>query len=68
MSAPTLRLLRLPEVLGRVGLGRSAWYAAIAARQAPKPCHLGRCAAWPEHEIDIWIAERIAARTMEARR
>ena len=65
MTADTapVRLLRLPDVLHRVALGRSAWYAAIAAGQAPQPVHLGqRCVAWPEAEVDEWIAARIAGR------
>jgi prophage regulatory protein len=58
-----LRLLRLPEVLVRVGLGRSAWYDLVRAGRAPQPCHLGeRCVAWPEHEIADWVAARIAER------
>lgn len=58
-----VRLLRLPDVLHRVALGRSAWYALVAAGRAPRPCHLGqRCVAWPEHEVSEWIAVRIAAR------
>lgn len=57
-----LRLLRLPEVLGRVGLGRSAWYDHVSAGRAPQPCHLGRSVAWPEHEIAAWVAARIAER------
>ena len=64
----TPRLLRLPDVLDRVGLGRSAWYAMVAAGQAPQPVHLGptRCVAWPEHEINAWVAARIAERTARA--
>lgn len=65
MTAPQseLRLLRLPAVLARVGLGRSAWYAMIAAGTAPQPVRLGaRCSAWPSTEIDAWIAARIAER------
>jgi len=56
-------LLRLPEVLSRVGLGRSAWYAMIAAGKAPAPIRLSvRCSAWPSTEIEAWIAARIAER------
>jgi prophage regulatory protein len=69
-TAP-VRLLRLPAVLDRVGLGRSAWYVLIGAGLAPQPVHLGqRCVAWPEAEVDEWIAARIAERgapTTEAR-
>jgi prophage regulatory protein len=58
-----LRLLRLPEVLARVGLKRSAWYELIGAGRAPQPCRLGqRCVAWSSREIDAWVEARIAER------
>jgi prophage regulatory protein len=65
MTAPALRLLRLPDVISRVGLGRSAIYAAVAAGTFPAPAQLvpgGRSVAWAEHEVDAWIAARLAAR------
>ena len=66
-GAAPVRLLRLPGVLGRVGLGRSTWYAMIAAGQAPQPCRLGqRLVAWVEPEIDEWVNARIAERTARA--
>ena len=65
VAAAPLRLLRLPEVLARVGLGRSAWYDLVRASRAPQPCHLGRSVAWPEHEIENWVAARIAERTAD---
>lgn len=56
-------LLRLPEVRARVGLGRSAIYAAMAAGTFPRAVRLGaKCCAWPSTEIDAWIAARIAER------
>ena len=63
LDAAPVRLLRLPAVLDRVALGRSAWYALVAAGQAPQPCRLGqRCVAWPEHEVSAWVAARISDR------
>jgi prophage regulatory protein len=56
-----LSLLRLPAVLARVGLGRTAWYDAVAAGRAPAPVKLSqRCVAWPSDAIDAWIRARIA--------
>ena len=57
-----LRLLRLSEVLARVGLGRSSIYNRIRAETFPKPVDLGGAVAWVEAEIDAWIAERIRSR------
>jgi prophage regulatory protein len=58
-----LRLLRLPEVLARVGLRRSAVYELVSRGSFPQPCRLGaRCVAWVESEVDGWVAARIAER------
>ncbi|WP_083884655.1 helix-turn-helix transcriptional regulator [Thioflavicoccus mobilis] len=56
---PTYRLVRLAEGMGRTGLGRSAFYAAISDGFLPKPVKLGRASAWPEHELDSVVAAMI---------
>ena len=54
-KAPT-RLLRLPEVMARVGLKRSSIYQRMSEGRFPKSRSLGpKCAVWVEDEIDIWI-------------
>ena len=56
-------LLRLPEVLTRVGLSRSEVYRRITDGTFPRPVKLGeRASAWPEQEIEAWAAARIAER------
>lgn len=64
-SAPAgpIHFLRLPDVLRRVPMGKSAWYKAIKDGDAPAPVKLGGVAMWPEHEIDA-----LARRLIEARR
>lgn len=60
------RLIRLPEVRHRVGLGRSTIYRWMAEGQFPKPVQLGGYAvAWSEHEIAEWIAGRLSMRDRE---
>lgn len=50
------RLLRLPEVMARVGLKRSAIYQRMSEGRFPKSRSLGRkCAVWVESEINDWI-------------
>lgn len=50
------RLLRLPEVIDRVGLRRSAIYQRMSEGRFPKSRSLGpKCAVWVEAEIDEWI-------------
>jgi len=49
--------LRLPEVIDRVGLRRSAIYQRMSEGRFPKSRSLGsKCAVWVEAEIDAWIA------------
>ena len=56
------RIIRLPEVTARTGLGRSTLYARIQAGEFPSPVNLGaRAVGWLEAEIAAWIDTRIAA-------
>jgi prophage regulatory protein len=55
-TVPPTRLLRLPEVMARVGLRRSAIYQRMSEGRFPKSRSLGpKCAVWVEAEIDEWI-------------
>ncbi len=55
-----LQLLRLPAVMARTGLSKTAVYTTPGF---PKPVKLTRQAsAWVSSEIDVWIQERMAAR------
>lgn len=50
------RLLRLPDVMARVGMKRSAIYQRMSEGRFPKSRSLGpKCAVWVEAEIDAWI-------------
>ena len=54
------RLIRLPEVQHRVGLGRSTIYRWMAEGKFPKPVQLGGYAvAWAEDDVVAWIASRL---------
>lgn len=56
------RLIRLPEVMERVGMKRSAIYQRMREGRFPRSRSLGsRCAVWMESEIEDWIAN-ISAR------
>ncbi|WP_310053879.1 helix-turn-helix transcriptional regulator [Agrilutibacter niabensis] len=55
--------LRLPEVLRRCGLSRSALYRAMRATppQFPQPYKLSlRASGWAEHEVDAWCEAKLA--------
>lgn len=55
------RLLRLNEVMARVGLRTTAIYKRIRAGDFPKGVLLSaRCVVWPESEIDAWVRNAVA--------
>ncbi|MGB9152141.1 MAG: AlpA family transcriptional regulator [Alphaproteobacteria bacterium] len=59
----SIRILRLTEVIDRVGLCRASIYQYIATGSFPKQIVLGqRSVGWLEHEIDTWLSVRVAAR------
>ncbi len=53
MEQKNIRMIRLPEVMLKTGLGRSSIYKKMSEGTFPK-CHkIGeRAVAWFEHEID----------------
>ena len=52
------RLIRLPEVMDRVGMKRSAIYQRMREGRFPLSRSLGsRCAVWVEAEIDDWVQQ-----------
>ena len=56
------KLLRLPAVRSRSGDARSTLYLRISQGLWTRPVALGpRSVAWPEHEVDVLIAARIAS-------
>lgn len=57
------RLLRLPEVMARVGLRRSAIYQRMSDGRFPRSRSLGpKCTVWVEAEIDEWVRKVIERR------
>ncbi len=60
VQQPT-RLIRLKEVMHRVGLGRSTIYRWMDEGKFPKPVRLGvRTVAWEESDIDLWVQSKTA--------
>lgn len=55
-NQPTIRLLRLPDVLDRIPVSRSDWYRGMRRGQYPRPVKIGlRSVAWREAEIDTLV-------------
>lgn len=52
------RVLRLPQVKMKTGLGRSTIYERMEAGTFPKSFKIGvRSIGWSEKEIDDWITD-----------
>ena len=54
-----MRVLRLDEVVARVGLSKSTVWRYIGEGHFPPPIKLGpRATGWIEQEIEDWISSR----------
>lgn len=57
-SLPADAVLRLPDVLALVGLGRASVYAKVAERRFPAPIKLTQHASgWRVGDIRAWLAD-----------
>ena len=56
-----MRLLRLSDVMHRVGLGRSTIYRWMDEGKFPRPHSISDyCVRWLESDIDDWIQQKTA--------
>jgi prophage regulatory protein len=54
------KILRLPDVIERVGFSRSSIYAFVDNGTFPKPVQIGiRAVGWLDSDVDDWILDRI---------
>ena len=51
------RLIRMPAVRERIGLGRTAVYELIKLGRFPRPVKVGAVSAWIDVEITRWIEQ-----------
>lgn len=59
------RLLRLPQVLDLVPLGKSTIWKMVAEQRFPAPLKLSsRCTVWKERDVRDWI-DSLSATTPE---
>lgn len=57
-----MKFIRLPTVLGIIGISRSKLYADIKNGDFPPPISLGaRAVGWLDTEVDDWINSRVQA-------
>ncbi|MDO8414641.1 MAG: AlpA family transcriptional regulator [Agitococcus sp.] len=61
-TSPAPRIIRLSEVVTRVGLCRASIYNLIKAGDFPTQIQLGlNSVGWIENEVQAWIDSRIQA-------
>lgn len=58
----TLAILRLKDVVHRIGLSRSTIYQRMSEGTFPESISLGdRAIGWLESDIDAWLRQQVAA-------
>lgn len=66
-NATSLRFIRVREAIKKTGLSKSSIYDLMAQGKFPHTVRLGgRSVAFIEAEVDAWMAERVAARSIAA--
>lgn len=61
-----LKFVRLPAVLGMVGVGKTTLYDSLIPRHGfPRPVSIGRAVVWERGEVQAWLRARLAARESE---
>lgn len=60
VGAKAIQFLRLPEVMKRVGLGRTKIYDMIRLGEFPAQVRVGRAAVWDAAEVEAWQREVLA--------
>ena len=67
MTSPSRKILRLPAVMAKTGLGRDSIYRGGREGWFPSRIKLtARASGWFEDEVDNWLAERAAERERAA--
>lgn len=52
------RLIRLPELTDRLGIGKTKLYDMVKNGQFPKPVKLGNVSVWSSDSVGEWIKDR----------
>ena len=57
---PAKKLLRLPQVIDRIGICKASVFRLVKLGQFPAPIRISdRAVAWVESDLDEWIDSRI---------
>lgn len=58
-TSPAPRIIRLPEVLDRIGMSRGSIYRLMTLGRFPKSVKLSeRAVGWRESDLNDWLASR----------
>lgn len=60
----TPRLLALPQVRSMLGIGKTKLYALVNTGKFPPPIKIGKSSRWLHSEIDAWLEQCVASRTL----
>jgi prophage regulatory protein len=59
------KILRLPDVIDRVGFSRSTIYDFVSKGRFPAPVRIGiRAVGWLESEIEAWVQTKFDTSVM----
>ncbi|SMG61074.1 transcriptional regulator, AlpA family [Paraburkholderia susongensis] len=62
------QVMRMKDVVKRIGLCRATIYSMISRGEFPRPIRIGeRATGWRESELEAWLAKRSAATEQAAR-
>ena len=57
-------IMRLPEVVRKIGVARSTLYKMVSDGNFPRPIHLSaRSVGWIASEVTDWLHQKIAQRS-----
>ncbi|MCK7578892.1 MAG: AlpA family transcriptional regulator [Chromatiales bacterium] len=58
-TSPAPRIIRLPEVVDRIGMSRGSVYRLMTLGRFPKSVKLSeRAVGWRESDLDAWLESR----------
>jgi prophage regulatory protein len=58
-TSPSPRIIRLPEVVDRIGMSRGSVYRLMTLGQFPKSVKLSeRAVGWKESDLNDWLESR----------
>ncbi|MDO5646315.1 AlpA family transcriptional regulator [Paracoccus sp. (in: a-proteobacteria)] len=60
MQHDTLKLMRLPDVLSHLSIGKTTLYDMVKRGDFPAPIKLGRASFWSSDQVSQWISGRAA--------